>query len=319
MVVDVMETWRTMVGGGKTSLSVDRPQLGYWRYRLAGIWRRVVISGPDGNLWATDNDEPADLELTWNRVLGCPSPAITYEAYKAHKESGQFPLDPAPRDLPPAPDLANEPDEDRRYREIAREVDAILERVGAVLADGLKADVDRASVLAKELTALAAEAEKEHAAEKRPWLDGGKAVDDRWSFAATLRLAAKDIARNVVTPILNARQAAARAEAERQAAERRKQAEAEFLASRPKPGETPPEPPPVAKAAPIVAGERGKGLKLKDVEVASVTDPGAFCGWLIAQGNVDLAEFLAKAAAKLLRAGVRNAGGVTIRTESVAK
>lgn len=314
-MVDQLTAWRALLAGEKPALSLDRPQCGFWRYRLGGVWRRVQITGPEGNLTAADNDDLADLELTWRRVLTNPTPAITYEAYKAHASTGDF-----PRDHNKPPELVSESGDDQRYKELTAEVDAILERVGKILAEREKADVDVAAALAKELTELAVVAEKEHADEKRPWLAGCRKIDDRWSFAKTLREAAVDIKRNVVTPILTARKAAADAEARRVAEEARKAQLAEFEASFPAPDAAPPPPPKVEPAAPVVsAGVGGKSVKLKTVEVATVTDGKAFAAYLLDQGNDDLSDFLAKAAAKLLRAGVRNADGVTITTEQVAK
>jgi len=278
----------------------------------------VCITGPDSAIAATDNDEPADLELTWRRVLTCPQPAITFEAFRSHAEGGRFP-DVIPGSSPFPADHNKPSDEDAAYRELTAKADAILARVGAIVTDGTKADVDLAAGIAKELAELASEVEKAHAAEKRPWLEGGRQVDDRWSFAKTLREAAADIKRKVVTPILAERQRAAEAEARARAEEERKRREEEFRASRPKPGEAPPPPPPVEAPAPVSAGSGGKSLKLKSVEVATVTDALAFCEWLLGQKNADLADCLNKQAAKLLRAGIKNAAGVTITTEQVAK
>jgi len=312
--------WNNLLAGKTVRIAVDRPIPGYFRYRAGGPWRRVAIWNDGGRLVAIDNDETVDPLAIWAKVAAgkTETMAVTYEAYLAHERNGSFADERDHNQPPELVETESEPaavDESDEAEIIGAEADRLFVRVNETLKEGKSADIDAAGRLAKELVEVAAKAEAAHDVEKAPWLAGGRIVDDRWSFSKTLREAAADLKRNVITPIL----AAMKAEQDRIAREAaeadRKEREAAFLASRPKPGEVAP---PAPAFVPPPAPKAGK-IALKEVEVATVTDPKALAGYLIDQQDDKIADLLQKAASRLLKAGVRNAPGVTISKEAVAK
>ena len=162
---------------------------------------------------------------------------------------------------------------------------ALLAKLESKPADKMAADTAR-NIQAALLT-HGRTADTMHKAEKQPWIDGGKVVDDKFRF----RDAVKDVAgrlRNVFENWMRAEEAKARAEAERKFNEQRAAAEAErqrleaeraklkaddpiaYHTSDPEPlPELPLAPEPVRVNA---GGGVGRAAGLKDVFVFEVVD-----------------------------------------------
>lgn len=218
MADDGYQTWRDMLAGKAPPVHVEKPQPGFWVQRYMGTRTPVAIFARGDSLTAivgfkADRQMRPALEV-WP---GCCKWAIAEAAYRAAYESGRWPDDagaitivsqgaveveesnlvdddqrswnndaepgaaidePAPigHNNPPAPAASD----DKIAGILARldALDKVAPAVMAAITDQATLDA-AANLLAryKQTKALAEEARK---AEKKPFDDGAKAVQEKW-------------------------------------------------------------------------------------------------------------------------------------------
>lgn len=316
---DQFDFWRRAVAGEKVPTPAT-PQPGYYRIRAGdmGPWSRIGIwQNADGAVLAELDGQDTDPVKIWPQAVLNPT---GYNDYQHHVDHRHYPDEPAPeqRNAPKDSPIEEIAEKDPVYFTISRKAQALFDEVNATIALGLAADADAAAALTRKLGEIAVEAEKAHEEEKRYWLEGGRKVDDRWSFARKLREAATYLKSKIITPILAEKRRRAEEEQRRAAEEARKAQEA--ATKRTRPGTAPPPPPPPPEPiAPISAGVGKRSLNLKEVEVATVTDAKAFAGWLVDQKNDDLGKLLEKLAARTFKGGLRDIPGVTITKQETVR
>lgn len=325
---NTFDTWRAMQAGEEVTLSNAEPQMGYYRFRATpgapGPWQRCAI-WLDGELTGEIDGKEASPLAVWERVLADPN-ATSHDDYTFHFHNRHYPDEPPPSARnEPVEEVAltaveEDPDE-IVYRAIGRDADSQFSRANDLLAQPLDTvSVDAVVDLAVQMVDTATKAEARHKIEKEPFLTRGRQVDDRWSFAKTLREAAKTLRDTIVTPVLAKRAAAEKAKRDAAEAEARK-AHAESVAKTPA-GAAPPPPPVLPPPTPIrvSAGSGKKTIALKPVDVAKVTDRKAFCAYLLDAEHADLLALLDKVAAQMLRSKVaKGVPGLTIETADKAK
>jgi membrane protein involved in colicin uptake len=204
-----------------------------------------------------------------------------------------------------------------------------------------KADADRAAIWADRLKKIASKAVAFHKVEKQPFLDGGRAVDEKWRglkeepgtvvdalrahvkpYFAELkrqeeerqriaREKAEQERREAEEKARAAREAAAKAEEGDLAAEKARQ-EAEDAARRAKEAEK------EAEARKVSAGRTGARMGMKTETVYVVTDYLKAATAMLALGNTDLKTEIDRLAKRLMKAGVP-LDGVEARDEEVVR
>lgn len=185
------EWWLKKLAGEVVEVSADNPQAGFYRKKGKGDrpWLPVALwwDGPkdeEGELiddarlvcnkgFAHDAEE-VDPQEIWTWIADQP---VTEEAYRAAFETGAWP-DDAPRrrdgiggNLPEDPLSAVE-------AELEGEIEVVAEFLRKPVET--QADADKIGPWTKRILALRQRAERLHDEEKRPYLDAGKVVDDKW-------------------------------------------------------------------------------------------------------------------------------------------
>lgn len=167
-----------LIGGVALRIHESEPQQGYYRVRMkGGEWEPVAIFFIEGTetLAAYRNGkEVSDINSLWTWC--CRNP-IGYDAYEKAITGSGFADEPTA-----APGIGDNSG-------IADPADALrIEYLGEkeMAEEFLKTPVttqaaaDKAAIWAKKLSDITKRADEFHGIEKRPHLDAGKAVDDRW-------------------------------------------------------------------------------------------------------------------------------------------
>jgi hypothetical protein len=209
--------WLNALAGNRSAIEVNTPQPGFYRMKRKGNGTIEMVAiaywtdSNTGELRCHLNGDDFDrygLEI-WPWASKNP---VSKEDYDARLRDGKWPGEHAavvghnaapPDDSPEA--IAE------RIADLAREAEKMIEAGAA--AD--QPSCDQASDLANLLGELAGKCEDLHAAEKRPILEAGRAIDRKWfvprDLASALKARLKQI---VVTPWLTKQ----KAEADRAAA-----------------------------------------------------------------------------------------------------
>lgn len=205
------------------------PNVGFYRYWSKRLDRWVAVAffreTETGAMLAESDGQPIPDEKMGGLWLWCCRYPISYEAWLASLRGEPFHDDNPPigigHNLGADADIG---DHERLRLEFLGERDLVESFLKAPIKT--QADADRAAIWSKKLTAIKTRADEAHAVEKRPFLDGGKAVDDKWrelrddSAVLTKRLKrAQDDYLVEQDRIEQARQRAAREEADRLARE----------------------------------------------------------------------------------------------------
>lgn len=339
-VVDPWRWWQEalahpeLIGGVALRIHEAEPQQGYYRVRMkGGEWEPVAIFFVEGTetLAAYRNGkEVKDINSLWTWC--CRNP-IGYDAYEAAVAGGGFVDEPKA-----APGIGDNSG-------IADPVEALrIEFLGEKeMADQFlkkpvttQADADKAAIWAKKLSDIAKRADEFHSIEKRPHLDAGKAVDDKWrslkddpkALSTSLKRHIDDFAREQrraeelrvqkareAEELLRrqAAEAAAKANAsdqqsddERQKsadAAKRLQAEADAAAKE-------------TEARNFQAGRTGAKVSMRTFIDAVITDYDALVGAL--KGRDEVKELIQSLANRAAKAGVELAGMKIRKEERVA-
>ncbi|BCH12001.1 hypothetical protein MesoLj131c_62590 [Mesorhizobium sp. 131-3-5] len=195
MTVDQYAWWRQALelAGGYRELthdqllqlgpSADSPESGFFRNRPfkdaplvpVAIWRDA-----SGTIFCLQNDKEAEADKVWN--YACRNP-ITEALYHSVLAGGAWPDEP--------PSVAKEhnlpPNTGDLHKDLASELAAEKETVERFLKKPIETQeqADQAGVWAKRLAGIAKKADEQFTVEKRPWLDGGNAVDEKWRDVRT--------------------------------------------------------------------------------------------------------------------------------------
>ena len=172
--------------------SADTPELGFFRNRPfkdaplvpVAIWRDA-----SGNTICLQNGQEAEADKVWN--YACRNP-ITEALYHSVLAGGAWPDEP--------PTVAKEHNLPAKsgdlHTDLTAELTAEKETVEGFLKKAIttQQQADQAGVWAKRLAGIATKADEQFTIEKRPWLDGGNAVDDKWR---DLRTDTKDLVKKL--------------------------------------------------------------------------------------------------------------------------
>lgn len=301
--VDPFLWHKEAIAGRKPPVDLTKPQLGYYRRRLpGGKWQRVVIMMDGGLMIANVDGERVDPKDIWPFAAVNP---VRYEDQDFAVRHGHWPDEPPPAAHNQGPPLDDE-NVGANLAALRSDAAPLLKEAEAALQAPGDQDPDAIGLLVDKLGAIATRADKEHEAEKRPFLERGRVVDTRWK-------ALKEVPRNAVallksTILTPALQKRAQAAAEVQ----RKQREAMAAEAGPEAPAPAVEPP--AKVT-VGQGAGGKKRTLKTVKRAVIVDYDAVYAAL--RTNAEVKELLQALANKVIKAG-GTLPGVEVKEEQTA-
>jgi hypothetical protein len=270
-----------------------------------GFWL-VSINGAD----AIDRDCRAEwsdfLARTWPKLV-----AVEHAAYQTAIDTGVWP-DGTPVKKERGGMGDNAPPEGSVEALLAEAAGHLESAKNLIKAGAAKSeeDADVASNFAKTLTETKAKIEDAHKVEKKPHLDAGRAVDNKFlPIADALKKATASIKSDVINPF----QLEQRTLREEEAARKRAEAEAAAAAGREA------EPPP-SEPEKVSSGSRGRKTSLVERRYGEITDYEAFAGFLGKMKSPVILAALDTAANALARnhaVGEEPAPGIVIRSRMV--
>jgi hypothetical protein len=267
--------WRNSLEGNFGPIHENKPQCGFYRTKNG---RAVSIFHENGELCAlindksTGRDETADPYALWTWV--CRNP-VSYERHLDYIDDGQWSDDPPPighnsREMDPFKIL---------QRELEDEAETIADFMKKPVED--KVTADKVGVWAKRIGDLSNRADHEFEKEKRPHLEAGRAVDEKWR---SLRADAKSLG-----------------------AKLKKHVESFLIAEKRRVEEA-------ATPQKIQAGRTGAKVSLRTETEYSVSDLAAVAAHYVQLENVELSALLLKIAKQDIKAG-RQIPGISIETK----
>ena len=325
--------WERRLAGEVIPLTDGEPDYGFYRVRSRDkmTWRAVAYwYADDGSLRCridgADLDEQRANEL-WTWASRSP---IKHDLYLAVRSGEPWP------DLNPEVTRTNQAPDDNSFEALQERIDDLgreAERLIRAGAANSQEAADQAADVANKLAELRGKADKQRDYEKRPHLEAGRAVDDKWRpilTAADIYSRLKDV---VCKPWLAAQKAVkdrAEAEARRkanEAAEAARRAEAEArqkaeeaartgnaaaaagAARLAQEAETAAQQAAMAEqkaetiaASSITAGTRGRGVHLRGKTVITIEDRAAVLAFF--NDRQELTDLLQTMAEKAVRAGI---------------
>ncbi len=264
--MNVWNHWQRRLAGEMLPLVNEQPECGFYRMknRYNGVPTPVAYWPSGSEVHCRIGGEDVSVEKGQEVWSWCAKYPITEEAYRAVAEQGK-----------PWPDIDPIADEQARHRIggnnppdeaviIRVQIDTAIAGIGPYSEVTSDEHAAQAQTLRSRLLELRAEAEKHHKAEKQPYLDAGREVDNRWLPLAKLAQGAADAVRAALSvwetlKLRRQREAEAAAEAARIAA---------APAGKPVPPPPPPAPAPTAK----IKGAIGKAASSRAVLVVTVMD-----------------------------------------------
>lgn len=219
---DEYDFWRRAlagekVGGPTLPVHDGDPQPGFYRktqYKGGPLVPVAIWRSAEGQMVAVVDRKPVDPDDIW--TFSCRNPVCEADYHAACAGNGW------PDEPPPAPSISNLSDDPHEAltQELAGEIEAAKEFLAQPITT--KNQADQAAIWSKRISTIAKRATELHTVEKRPVLDEGKRVDDKWR---DLREGAAEWATKLKRHLdawlqeqdrlERARQAAAREEAER--------------------------------------------------------------------------------------------------------
>lgn len=302
------------IGRGKLTVSELHPEQGYYRTRSkGGDWEPVAIFYNEGELVGLLNGRTVnEVERLW--VFCCRHP-ITYKAYKRAMAGDGW------ADEPPKPDIGHNIDSDDPFATIKAELKGDVDQAHEFIALPIetKESADKVGIWAKRIRDLGKRAEDERKREKQPHLDGGRAVDEKWSELTNIAAVAVKQLKEALQPYLieqrrleQERAKRAAEEAERQRETARDAADDEVkeaaLAAAKEAEER-------AKPKNAQAGRTGAKVSIRVTKKAEITDYDALLAALKDRREIKaLVQSLADRAAK---SGFELAGMTIVEVETV--
>lgn len=182
-MTDIYQPYRDMLLGKDVPVHSDEPYPG--RYKLKGTDGRFlpVAIGPDqfGNLTALVDGLPRNPVAIW---MFCAKNPVTQDAYKFRKENGRWPDEPEPvvrSNMPSDP-----------FDALLAEIESMSAQAENLLTKNPEIKNQTTCDLFRncqaQLLALNKRADAMHETEKRPALEQGKAIDERFRFRATVKV-----------------------------------------------------------------------------------------------------------------------------------
>lgn len=303
-MTDQFAWWRNALAGVRGDIHDGHPQLGFYRNRRKGVQAQAVAywADPvDGTMQCKIDDRDVNEMHAMETWPFASKEPVTYEAYKAKRETGNWP----DMDENITPIGHNNPPEENEAEAIKRQIEAAAAGIGQY--QKITGDVSKgkAQSLRARLLELAGQAKKIHKRLKDPLWEQVKELDNTYlplakeaeAFAKQIRDAmdAYDTAelRKVQAAELAAQDERDRIELERTAAAIKAADE-----GRPAPAPLPPMPEAPAPYQPaITKGAYGRAASNKIVKVVTeVTDWNALFGFL--KTNAELKELMLKLAQK---------------------
>lgn len=295
---------------------------GFWRLPngIAGTALPVATWNDDGYWLAQINGAEAidkDCGSDWSEFLAKTWPklvAVEHEAYLAALDKGIWP-DGTPLKKDQRGGMGDNAPPEGSVEALLAEAAGHLESARNLVKAGIaktEEDADIASNLAKTLTEAKAKVIAAHKVEKQPWLDGGRAVDNKFFPTRDgLETAAKAIKDKVINPF----QVEQRRLRDEEAAKKRAEAEAAAAAGREA------EPPP-SEPEKVSSGSRGRKTSLVERRYGEITDHEAFGAWLGKCKHSTIISGMEAAAHALARSGHYEIGsspapGVVVKSKMV--
>ncbi|WP_169194970.1 hypothetical protein [Devosia sp. MC1541] len=166
--------WSNALAGNLGPISDGDPQCGFYRRRLFkdGPFVPVAIWKQDGAFVALVDGKSADAADIWTWV--CDKP-ITEAEYRKVTGGGEWSDEPRKATVPS--NMPADPFEALKI-EFAAEQEVAAELLAKPVTD--QAHADQIAVLTKRLSGIKSKATNLHKVEKQPFLDGGRAVDDKF-------------------------------------------------------------------------------------------------------------------------------------------
>lgn len=293
MVDDAWDWWTRAlerpgdIGKGDLTMSADSPEQGFYRTRYKNRpWEPVAI-WKDGEEWvALRNGRSVDAAEVWN---WCGRNPVSSEAYD-RAMAGEGWSDDEPTVKAMIGDNVRDTDD---LTLLADQIEAA--RQGAEVYRDLSSDEEagKAQSLRARMNELAGTVDKQREAAKKPHLEAGKAVDQKWMPLVKEAKGVADMLRQFIstyeTAKLRERQ---RLELERQREEREARKAGEVVAP----------PPPLPPVETTIKGGYGRAGSLGTERVITgVTDQDALYGYLREDAN--LKACLRDLGQKALKAG----------------
>jgi hypothetical protein len=219
-VTDIYHHYREMLAGRDVPIHEDVPYAGRYAIKRNNV-RLPVAIGPDasGELVAVVDGKQVDPLSIW---VSCAKHPVTQEAYKFRKQNGYWPDEPPPvarSNMPADPFEALKLTIDQRQAMAAELLDKhplIKSQEVCNLFRNLQA----------EILSDIKEADGMHEVEKRPHLEAGRTIDEKFRFRATAKVLA-DRLRSRFETYLKEEERRQQAEAARKHREEMERVEAE--------------------------------------------------------------------------------------------
>lgn len=210
---------------------------GFWRIVGAdtgcdwplAIWRseegrlRFLVGADKRNaaLWDSEPGRQLQTAGRWLKAVAVPE-----ADWKAATANGQWGDGKPINSRREHSSLTNAlPETGDPFTDLGRQFEDAAETARAIVRAGIKTadDADQAAAFAKRLAEIGRRADAAHENEKRPWLDGGRACDDKWRPLRDGAAAAVKALKLAANAFLDAQRLAAEAERRRLAAEAERQ------------------------------------------------------------------------------------------------
>lgn len=287
--------WRRRLAGEELPIHDGEYQAGFYRMKSRDGASHPVAYwfAKDGTIRCRIGQKDVNEQTAAERWMWASKNPITHELYKEVIASGQWP------DQHEAVTKSNNAPPDDSFEglsvaiaDMAREAEALIKNGAATTQD----EADRASDIASRLGEFWAKADTARKVEKKPFDDEAAAVQQKWIPVLDVASIYKRVKLIVVTPFLNAKDAA-----ERKAREDAAKAGA-------------PLPEPVRSTT--KAGTRGKTVALRTVKAVEITDRAAVLAYF-ADGDL-MTRALQEWSEKAVRAGVTVPGTKVTETKVAA-
>lgn len=261
-MTDVYAPYRALLAGKDVPIIADEPYPGRYKMKRGDTWLPVAIGYDEfENLTALVDGKPANPLDIWTWCAKWP---VSQDAYKFRKANGHWPDEPKPtigHNMPSDPFealLAEIEDKSAQADELLAKNPEIKTQLVCDLARNLQAQLLEFNRRADEL----------HETEKRPVLEKGKEIDERFRFRAAVKVLSERLRqrfgaflaveerrqREAAQREFEAKRAAAEAERQRLEAERAKQKEDDPIAFHTSPEPELPEMPAAPEPVKVQAG-----------------------------------------------------------------
>jgi hypothetical protein len=280
-MTDIYAPYRAMLAGKEVPIIADEPYPGRYKMKRGDAWLPVAIGYDEfENLTALVDGKPANPLDIWTWCAKWP---VTQDAYKFRKANGHWPDEPKPiarSNRPTDPFealLADVQDKSSQAEDLLSKNPEIKTQVVCDLFRNLQA----------QLLDLNRTADAMHEGEKRPVLEKGKEIDERFRFRAAVKVLSERLRqrfgaflaieerrqREAAQREFEAKRAAAEAERKRIEAERAKLKEDEPIAFHTSPEPELPELPIAPEPVKVQAGGGfGRKAGLRTDWVPEITD-----------------------------------------------